>query len=113
MLIDAMTPLLDRERRLVIVGDGPEREPLLLRIAATWRSELVHLTGARSDPERWLAAFDVFALSSRSEGLPLVVLEAMAMGIPVVCTAVGGVPDVVEPGVTGTLVAPRDRAALA
>jgi glycosyltransferase involved in cell wall biosynthesis len=113
LLVDAMTPLLSPERQLVIVGDGPEREPLKLRVAATWRAEFVHLTGARADAENLLAAFDVFALTSRSEGLPLVLLEAMAMRLPVVSTAVGGVPDLVEHGVTGFLVEPGDRPALA
>ncbi|HEX3774011.1 MAG TPA: glycosyltransferase [Polyangiaceae bacterium] len=109
LLIDAMTPLLSVERQLVIVGDGPERESLHLRAAATWKSAFVHMTGARTDAENLLAAFDVFALTSRSEGLPLVLLEAMAMRLPVVSTAVGGVPDIVEHGVTGFLVPPRDK----
>jgi glycosyltransferase involved in cell wall biosynthesis len=111
-LVDAMTPLLDQGRQLVIVGDGPEREPLSLRIAATWRAHFVHLTGARSNVEDWLSAFDVFALTSRSEGLPLALLEAMAAGLPVISTAVGGVPDLVEPGVTGSLVEAGDRVGL-
>jgi glycosyltransferase involved in cell wall biosynthesis len=113
LLVDAVAPLLDADRQLVIVGDGPEREPLRLRIAATWRAQFVHMTGARSDAENLLAAFDAFALTSRSEGLPLVLLEAMAMRLPVVSTSVGGVPDLVEHGVTGFLVGSGDRAALA
>ncbi|HEY2405108.1 MAG TPA: glycosyltransferase [Polyangiaceae bacterium] len=112
LLIDAMTPLLDSERQLLIVGDGPERESLSLRVAATWKAHFVHMTGARKDPENLLAACDAFALTSRSEGLPLVILEAMAMRLPIVSTAVGGVPDVVAPGVTGILVAAGDRAEL-
>ncbi len=112
LLIDAMTPLLEAQRQLVIVGDGPEREALHLRVAATWKSAFVHMTGARADAENLLAAFDVFALTSRSEGLPLVLLEAMAMRLPVVSTSVGGVPDLVEHGLTGFLVPPRDKKAL-
>jgi glycosyltransferase involved in cell wall biosynthesis len=112
LLVDAMAPLLDAERQLVIVGDGPERESLFLRVASTWRSDFVHLVGARKDVENWLAALDVFALTSHTEGLPLVLLEAMAMRLPVVSTAVGGVPDLVEDGVTGYLIPPDDRAAL-
>lgn len=112
LLIDAMAPMLDPRRHLVIVGDGPERQQLQERAQATLRSELVHFTGARNDPEAWLAAFDAFALTSDSEGLPLVLLEAMAVGLPVVATAVGGIPDVVEHDVTGYLVAPGDRTAL-
>ncbi|HEY1534555.1 MAG TPA: glycosyltransferase [Polyangiaceae bacterium] len=112
LLVDAMAPLLSEQRQLVIVGDGAEREGLQLRVAATWRSAFVHLTGARSDTPNLLAAFDVFALTSRTEGLPLVLLEAMAMRLPVVSTAVGGVPDLVAHGVTGFLVPAADRVAL-
>lgn len=97
-------PLLARAvppgAKLVIVGDGPERP----RIDAL-------LTGARHDVPRLLAAFDVFALSSRTEGLPLVLPEAMATGLPVVATAVGGVPGVVPPE-AGVLVPHGDAAAL-
>lgn len=109
LLIDAMAKLLDPSRQLVLVGDGPEREALTSRARATLRPNFVHFTGARKDPESFLAAFDAFALPSDSEGLPLGLLEAMAVGVPVVATAVGGVPDVVEPGVTGALVERGDR----
>jgi glycosyltransferase involved in cell wall biosynthesis len=112
LLVDAMTPLLGPQMQLVIVGDGPEREPLSLRVAATWRTQFVRMTGARSDVENLLAAFDAFALTSSSEGLPLVLLEAMAMRLPVISTSVGGIPDLVEPGVTGFLVESGDRIAL-
>jgi len=95
---------------LLVVGEGPERPRLEGEL-------LVHLPGMRSDVPSWLAAFDVFALSSRSEGLPLALLEAMATELPVVATRVGGVADLVEEGVTGLLVpagdAPRLGAALA
>jgi glycosyltransferase involved in cell wall biosynthesis len=112
LLIDAIAPMLDCHRHLVIVGDGPEKEALAERAKATWRPELVHFTGARTDVESLLAAFDVFALTSNSEGLPLVLLEAMAMGLPVLTTAVGGVPDLVEHGTTGFMVASGDCTAL-
>jgi glycosyltransferase involved in cell wall biosynthesis len=112
LLVDAMAPLLDERRHLVIVGDGPEREPLRERIAATLRGAYVHLPGARADVHELLSAFDVLVLSSKTEGLPLVLLEAMATGLPVVSSAVGGIPDVVEHDVTGFLFSAGDRSAL-
>jgi len=104
MLVDAMTPLLDERRRLLIVGDGPERDALREQIARTGKGAYVCMTGARSDIERVLAACDAFALTSRTEGLPLVLLEAMATALPVISTAVGGIPDLVEHRATGLLV---------
>jgi glycosyltransferase involved in cell wall biosynthesis len=71
------------------------------------------MLGKRDDVESILAAFDAFALSSRTEGLPLVLLEAMAAGLPVASTAVGGIPDLVMHGVTGLLCSPGDGAGLA
>jgi glycosyltransferase involved in cell wall biosynthesis len=108
LLIRAIAPLLDENRRLVIVGDGPEMATL--RALAT---PFVHLTGARQDVPRLLASFDAFVLSSRTEGLPLVIPEAMASGLPVISTAVGGIPTVIDEGATGFLVAAGDGAALA
>jgi glycosyltransferase involved in cell wall biosynthesis len=112
LLIDAMGPMLDPRRHLVIVGDGPERDQLAARAQATWRPELVHLTGVRQDVEKLMSVFDVFALTSQSEGLPLVLLEAMAAGLPVLATSVGGVPDLVEDQITGFLVPPSNPAEL-
>jgi glycosyltransferase involved in cell wall biosynthesis len=104
LLVRATARLRSEEVRLVIVGDGPERS----RLDATF----VHLVGAQSDVPRWLAAFDVFALSSKSEGLPLALIEAMATELPVVATRVGGVGDLVEDSLTGLLVPTGDAPAL-
>jgi glycosyltransferase involved in cell wall biosynthesis len=95
------------------VGEGP----LLPEVAATVRrrglGDRVQLLGARSDVTDLLTSADVFVLSSRSEGLPISILEAMAVGLPVVATDVGGVGEEVVDGETGLLVPPGDPTALA
>jgi glycosyltransferase involved in cell wall biosynthesis len=110
MLIEAAAGRVGEMYRLVLVGDGPLREVLTAQAAAI--GPWVQLTGRRMDVERLLPAFDVFALPSKSEGLPLVVPEAMAARLPVIATAVGGLPDVVDEGLTGLLI-PVDVTALA
>jgi glycosyltransferase involved in cell wall biosynthesis len=76
-------------------------------------SEHIALLGERSDVAEQLAQSDVFVLASRSEGMPLSVLEAMAAGLPVVASSVGGIPELVVSGETGLLVRPGDIDALA
>lgn len=102
-----------RPVRVCIVGDGPERARLEALVRERGLEHVVHLAGARSDVSRWLAAFDVFALPSENEGVSIAILEAMASGLPVVASKVGGNPEVVLDGVTGTLVAAGDPAGLA
>ena len=98
---------------LVIVGDGPERPRLEALAAELGLADAVEFAGYTSDVETALARMDVFALASRSEGIPLALLEAMAAGLPVVATRVGGVPEVVADGDTGILVPSGDVHALA
>ena len=118
-LVRAMAPLLSATTRLVIVGDGEERATVERAVAALGttaggedKARFVSLLGARRDTPRIYAALDVFALSSDSEGLPLVIIEAMASALPVVSTAVGGIGAVVVEGVTGALVPAGDVTAL-
>jgi glycosyltransferase involved in cell wall biosynthesis len=98
---------------LVIVGDGPERATLEEAARAAGVPDRVRFTGGRGDLTTVLDGFDVAVMSSDFEGLPLFVFECMAHRVPLVATAVGGLPDVVEDGATGVLVPPRDPAALA
>ncbi len=111
LLLRAMGPLLGPETKLVVVGDGPLRAGLEAQRAKLAGGEHVVLPGMRRDVPDLLAALDVFVLSSATEGLPVVLLEAMASRLPVVSTAVGGIPDVVHAG-TGVLVPPHDETAL-
>ena len=94
--------------RLVIVGGGPEEERVKKIIAERGLTNNVILCGEREDARRLMSLFDVFVLSSLWEGLPYVLLEAAAMGLPVLATAALGVAEVVEDGKTG-LLAPVNR----
>lgn len=98
--------------RLVLVGGGPLDQELRTHAARLGISDHVHFTGVRPDVLRLLPAFDVFALSSRFEGLPIALLEALASGLPCVATTAGGIPEVIEDGREGFLVAPGDVEAM-
>lgn len=99
--------------RLAILGEGPERASLEREIAARRLGAAVRLFGHRGDVRELLPGFDVYVNSSTYEGVSLTILEAMAAALPVVATAVGGNPEVVEDGRTGLLVPARDDARLA
>jgi glycosyltransferase involved in cell wall biosynthesis len=111
-LVRAMEPLLGPESHLVLVGEGSSMAKVRAAAANTDYPDSVHILGRRDDAHRVVAALDVFALSSLSEGLPLVILEAMATGAAVVSTDVGGIADVVEDGKSGFLVPPGDDEAM-
>lgn len=97
----------------VWIGDGPDADRVRALARAAAPRARVLLLGERSDVPTLLPAFDVFALPSRYEGLPVAIVEAMRAGVPVVATAVNSVPDVVVAGRTGLLVAPQAPADLA
>lgn len=109
-LVRAMAPLLSEDTWLVLVGEGSERAAIETAIQTHVPAParpFVRLTGARKDVPDLFASFDVFALSSKTEGLPLVIPEAMASRLPIVATAVGGLPSIV-PSDVGRLVPPGD-----
>jgi glycosyltransferase involved in cell wall biosynthesis len=99
--------------RFLLVGDGELRPEIELQIKELKLERHVLLTGFRQDIPRLLAAMDIVVLSSHLEGLGTSLLDAMAMARPVVATRVGGIPEMVEDGVNGLLVPPRDPLALA
>jgi glycosyltransferase involved in cell wall biosynthesis len=103
----------DLDCRLLIVGDGPERESLVAAAQASGLSDHIIFTGQVADVLPYYAIANVFALPSHSEGSPNVLLEAMAARVPVVATAVGGVPEVVADEKSALLVPAQQTAELA
>lgn len=98
---------------LLLVGDGPLRGDLEARATALGIGDRVRFLGLRTDVPRLLAAMDLFALASLNEGMGRVLVEAMAMGLPVVATRVAGIVDVVRDGESGLLVPPQDPEGMA
>jgi len=114
-LIEALA-LLKAEGRCVsamLVGDGPDRERVWERACALGLQDSLIMPGYVAHPERVLEEADLLVLPSHTEGLPNVVLEALAMGVPVLATRVGGTPEVILEGETGRLVVPRSPDSLA
>jgi glycosyltransferase involved in cell wall biosynthesis len=101
------------ESRIVVVGDGPQSDRMKREAQRLGLGERCLFLGARKDATALLALFDVFVLPSLWEGLPFVLVEAAALGKPIVATAVDGVPEILEDGRTGLLVPPGDSEALA
>jgi glycosyltransferase involved in cell wall biosynthesis len=96
--------------RFVLVGDGPRRDDLKREAARLGVDGAVVFAGFREDRLRFVRAFDVYAMASLHEGLPLALLEAMALGCPPVATRVGGINAVIDDAVNGFIVEPRDPA---
>ena len=114
-LLRAARLMLRRKRslRFVVAGDGPLRNHLLACARRLRVDPHCLFVGHRTDIHDVIAAMDVFVLPSLDEGVPMVLLEAMALGTPVVASAVGGIPEIITPRVTGLLVQPGDEQALA
>lgn len=108
-LVDAGLPTI-----MVVVGEGPYRSLIEPRIQELGLEEQVRLVGYQEEVAPWLALMDVVVMASYAhEGVPQAVLQALALGKPVVGTTVGGIPEVIRPGETGLLVPPKDAPALA
>jgi sugar transferase (PEP-CTERM/EpsH1 system associated) len=118
-LVRAFVLLLEREpslrgiARLAMIGDGPLRREAQAVLAHAGVADLAWLPGERSDVPEILRGIDCFVLPSLAEGISNTILEAMASGLPVIATAVGGNPELIEAGRTGELVPPGDAGALA
>ncbi len=117
VLLEALARLLrdDTEVSLTLVGDGPDREWIEARITELGLDQAVVITGYQSQDSvaRHLAEADIFVLPSFAEGLPVVLMEAMASRLPVVTTRIAGVPELVEDGMSGFLVPAGDAESLA
>ena len=105
-------PALRAVARLAIVGDGPMRNALLAAVAEERLEDLVWIPGARNDMQHVYQCFDVFVLSSLKEGISNTILEAMASGLPVIATEVGGNPELIQDNVNGRLVPVSNPGAL-
>jgi L-malate glycosyltransferase len=99
--------------RFVIIGDGPLLSQLKSYVLSIGINDNVVFTGFRNDAKLLAGIFDVFALTSKHEGIPMVLLEAMSLGKPVVSTNVGGIPEIIENGGNGILVTPGDSLSFA
>ncbi len=114
-LIEAMSVLRngDADIKLIIIGEGYLRDKLQKQIDTLHLNENIQLVGYRIAAKRYLHLFDALIISSVTEGLPITMLEAMAAGVPVVATAVGGIPEAIKDGITGLLAPPRNPVKLA
>jgi glycosyltransferase involved in cell wall biosynthesis len=99
---------VDRRSRLAIVGDGELRDELVALADRLQIKDRVLFLGARADIAEFLSAIDVFVLPSLWEGQPIALLEALAIGKPCIVSNIDGIPEIIEDGVNGYLVSPRD-----
>ena len=108
LFLDTLIPLCQKrpQVRAVMLGEGPERAALQARIDAAGLTERITLPGFQRDMRSWMSRLDALVISSRTEGTPMILLEAMQDGVPVVAFGVGGIPDVIEHGCSGLLALP-------
>ena len=111
VLVDSLPHLSSFPLTVSVFGDGPERQATETRSAASGLGDRIRWHGLVRDAASFFPAFDVFVLSSRTEGCPMVLFEAMAAGVPIVAASVGGVPDILSPR-EALLVRPNDPLAL-
>ena len=113
-LLEAIVQLRDPRIHLAIVGDGPQNEKLHRRVVEMGLTKQVHFAGNQKDVVPWLQAMDVFVLPSyANEGVSQAVMQAMAVGLPVITTPIGSSSDVIKNGITGLIVPPKDGKAIA
>ena len=114
LFLDALIPLCQQrpELQAFLLGDGPQSEPLQQRIQAAGLQTQIHMPGYQNNVDEWLNRLSVLVLSSRTEGTPMILLEAMQHRTPVVAFAVGGIPDVIHHRTTGLLATALDSAEL-
>ncbi len=114
LLVNACKAILPHfdDVEVLIVGEGPLESQLKQEVKTFGFSGKIHFAGIQPNIPEVLNALDIFVLTSLSEGMPNVVLEAMACGIPVLATSVGGVPEIIENGQNGILVASEDKSNL-
>lgn len=114
-LVDAIAKLCEQSERvkLVLVGDGPERDNLEAQVRALGIDDAVIFAGFQANIAQWMSIFDAFILPSLTEGTPMALLEAMSMRLPVIASAVGGVPKIIKDGQNGILTEAQDVGTLA
>jgi len=113
-LIDAFNEVKRRvpDVRLIIIGEGPQRGLLEKKILKLGVAEFVYMPGFVTEASSYLPLFDILVMPSISEGLPIALLEAMREGVPIVASAVGGIPDILADGSCGVLIPPCNRTRL-
>ncbi|MGE7989967.1 glycosyltransferase family 4 protein [Pseudomonas sp. NPDC089554] len=114
LFLDTLIPLCQRHPQVhaVMLGEGPERDNLQARIDAAGLGERITLPGFQRDMHSWMTRLNALVISSRTEGTPMILLEAMQEGVPVAAFGVGGIPDVIEHGRNGLLATPLATAEL-